>query len=104
MPDKKIIDLLKDYIMLLNAEGIPVYKAYLFGSFLSDSASASSDIDVMIVSDKFDEENDALAGKAWMLTRKVNTKIEPFLIGLKKFENDESSPLVSLVKEKGIEI
>ncbi len=104
MAKEEIIELLKKYIILLNAEGISVHRAFLFGSYSNDSASDSSDIDIMIVSDKYDETDDIVAGKIWKLTRKINTKIEPFLIGLNKFKNDNSSPLVSMIKTKGIEI
>ena len=58
----------------------------------------------MIVSDNYDENDDIAIGKAWRLTRKLNTKIEPFLIGMYKFNNDNSSPLISLIKSEGIEI
>lgn len=104
MAKKEIIELLKKYIILLNTEGISVSKAFLFGSYSNDSASDSSDIDVMIVSDKYDETNDIVVGKIWKLTRKINTKIEPFLIGLNKFKNDDTSPLISMIKTNGIEI
>ena len=104
MAKKEIIELLKKYIILLNTEGISVSKAFLFGSYSNDSASDSSDIDVLIVSDKYDETNDIVAGKIWKLTRKINTKIEPFLIGLNKFKNDDTSPLISMIKTNGIEI
>jgi len=104
MAKEEVIELLKKYIILLNAEGISVNKAFLFGSYSNDSASDSSDIDIMIVSDKYDETDDIVIGKIWKLTRKINTKIEPFLIGLNKFRNDNSSPLISMIKTKGIEI
>ena len=104
MAKKEVIELLREYILLLNAEGISVNKAFLFGSYSNDSASDLSDIDVMIVSDKYDETNDLIAGKIWKLTKKINTKIEPFLIGLNKFRNDDTSPLISMIKDKGIEI
>lgn len=104
MAKGEVIELLKKYIILLNAEGISVNRAFLFGSYSNDSASDSSDIDIMIVSDKYDETDDIIVGKIWKLTRKINTKIEPFLIGLNKFKNDNSSPLVSMIKTKGIEI
>lgn len=104
MAKREIIDLLRKYIMLLNAEGIQVNKAYLFGSYSNDTASENSDIDVMIVSDKYDETNDMASGKIWRLTRKISTKIEPILIGGKKFREDDVSPLVSMIKSKGIEI
>lgn len=104
MATKEVIELLKKYIALLNAEGISVKKAFLFGSYSNDTASDSSDIDVMIVSDKYDETDDLAVGNIWKLTRKINTKIEPFLIGAKKFSDDSSSPLVNMVKTRGIEI
>jgi len=104
MATNEVIELLKKYVALLNIEGISVYKAYLFGSYSNNTASDASDIDVMIVSDKYDESDDIAAGKVWKATRKVNTKIEPFLIGLNKFNDDSASPLISMIKEKGIEI
>lgn len=104
MAKSEVVELLKKYILLLNTEGISVYKAYLFGSYSTDTASDTSDIDVMIVSDKYDETDDLAAGKIWKLTRKINTKIEPFLIGMNKFRDDSSSPLVSMIKSTGIEI
>lgn len=104
MATSEVIELLKKYILLLNTEGISVYKAYLFGSHSTNTASEMSDIDVMIVSDKYDETDDEAAGKMWKLTLDINTKIEPFLIGLNKFNNDSSSPLVSMIKSTGIEI
>jgi predicted nucleotidyltransferase len=81
-----------------------VNKAFLFGSYSKNRADESSDIDVMIVSDNYDENDDIAIGKAWSLTRRLNTKIEPFLIGTKKFEGDTSSPLISMIKSEGIEI
>ncbi len=104
MAKREVIKLLKKYITLLNAEGISVNKAFLFGSYSNNTATDSSDIDIMIVSDKYDETDDVAIGKTWKLTRKVNTRIEPFLIGLKKFQDDDSSPLVSMIKAQGIEI
>jgi predicted nucleotidyltransferase len=104
MARSEVIELLKTYIFLLNSEGISVEKAYLFGSYITDTANESSDIDVMIVSDKYDENDDLVIGKIWKLTRKISTKIEPFLIGKIKFKEDNSSPLISMIKQQGIEI
>ena len=104
MATGEIIELLKNYIILLNDEGISVKKAFLFGSYSKKTATENSDIDVMIVSDNYDENDDLAIGKAWRLTRLLNTKIEPFLIGTNKFDNDNSSPLISMIKSEGIEI
>ncbi|MCF8373824.1 MAG: nucleotidyltransferase domain-containing protein [Bacteroidales bacterium] len=104
MAQREVIEMLQKYIALLKLEGIPVRKAFLFGSYSTNTASDTSDIDVMIISDKYDETDDLIIGKVWKLTKKVSTKIEPLLIGFKKFNNDSSSPLISLVKSAGIEI
>jgi len=100
----EVIEILKKYISLLNTEGISVSKAYLFGSYSTDSANDESDIDIMIISDKYNENDDLIIGKVWKLTKHISTKIEPFLIGLNKFNNDKNSPLIDMVKKNGIEI
>ncbi len=104
MARSEVIELLKKYILLLNSEGLTVNKAFLFGSYSTDTATENSDIDVMLVSEKFDEIDDEAIGRIWRLTRKISTRIEPFLIGIRKFKDDSSSPLVNMVKAKGIEI
>ena len=48
--------------------------------------------------------DDLLIGKIWYLTNKINTKIEPYVISTKRFNSDESSQLIQLVKQEGIEI
>jgi predicted nucleotidyltransferase len=102
MDNRDVIEMLKRYVLLLNAEGFSVSKAYLYGSYAAGTATNESDIDVLIVSDKVDENDDKAIGKAWRLTRKVSTRIEPYIIGLKNFNSLSSSPLVDTVKEKGV--
>ncbi len=101
MAEREIIEILKKYIFILRTEGITVDKAYLYGSYSSNSAHDDSDIDVMIVTEN---EDDYLTGKIWSLTRKVNSKIEPYLVGKERFNSFENSPLIDLVKKTGIEI
>lgn len=100
MAKREIIEILKKYIFILRSEGIPIEKAYLYGSHLSNTATDESDIDIMIVTEN---EDDYLTGKIWSLTRKVNSKIEPYLVGKKRFNNIDS-PLIDIVKRTGLEI
>jgi predicted nucleotidyltransferase len=104
MTKAEVIELLKKYVLILNSNVIKVYKAFLFGSYSTNTATDASDIDVMIVSEKYDESDDEAVGKIWKLTRLVNTKIEPFLIGKRKFMSDDNSPLIEHVKTKGMEL
>lgn len=100
----EVINILKKYVALLNSEGISVHRAYLYGSYSTNSASDSSDIDVLIVSANPEDPDDRITGKAWKLTRNINSRIEPLIIGQNKFDNDTNSPLLSLIKSKGISI
>lgn len=102
MAKNEVIEILRSYICLLRAEGISVHKAFLFGSYLSNTATIESDIDLMIVTEN--ENDDNLAGKIWKLTKKVNSRIEPFLVGINRFNSNDNSPLVDLVKRTGLEI
>lgn len=102
MAKNEVIAILRTYIFLLRAEGISVDKAFLYGSYLTNTATSESDIDLMIVTDN--DTDDYLAGKIWSLTRKVNSRIEPFLVGTKRFYSNDNSPLVDLVKRTGLEI
>jgi predicted nucleotidyltransferase len=101
MAKREIIEILKKYIIVLRSEGITIDKAYLYGSYLSNTATDGSDIDIMIVTEN---EDDYLTGKIWSLTRKVNSKIEPYLVGKDRFLNNDNSPLIDLVKKTGLEI
>ena len=98
----EVIEILKTYISLLRTERISVDKAFLYGSYLNDAATNESDIDLMIVTK--DDTDDYLTGKIWNLTKKVNSRIEPFLVGTNRFYSNDNSPLVDLVKRTGLEI
>lgn len=102
MVKSEIIEILRKYIYLLRAEGISVDKAFLYGSYLSNTETNDSDIDLMIVTEN--ENDDYIAGKIWSLTQKVNSKIEPYLVGTNRFYNNDNSPLIDLVKRTGLEI
>ncbi len=101
MAKGEIVEILKRYIFILRSEGITIEKAYLYGSYLSNTATNDSDIDIMIVTEN---EDDYMTGKIWSLTRKVNSRIEPYLVEKGRFNNNEDSPLIDLVKRTGLEI
>lgn len=101
MAKREIVELLKKYVFILRSEGIVVDKAFLYGSYLSNTANEDSDIDIMIVTET---EDDYITGKIWNLTRKVNTKIEPYHIPKSRFDENVSSPLIDLVKRTGLQI
>ena len=100
MAERKIINMLQSYLKLLTSEGVAIDKAFLYGSYLTNSQTDESDIDLMIVTNEVSDDD--TIGKIWSMTKKINSKIEPYLIDKKRFDAHNTSPLISLVKSKGL--
>jgi predicted nucleotidyltransferase len=103
MANQQIINIARKYLIILRKEGINVDKLYLYGSYSKGMETKDSDIDIMVISNDEDTD-DYSVGKIWALTKKVNSKIEPYLVTKKRFETDDTSPIIQIVKREGIEI
>jgi predicted nucleotidyltransferase len=57
MAKEQIVDIARQYLVLLRKEGLDVDRIYLFGSYSDDRETKDSDIDIMVVSrsDKNDD-------------------------------------------------
>ncbi len=105
MDRKETISKISEYIKILNESGLLIEKAFLFGSASRDEEHEGSDIDVMLISKRFDDSTDDLAySLIWKLTRRIDSRIEPFAVGLSRYDNDDVSPLLQIVKKEGIPI
>lgn len=89
MTQNEVIEISRNYVLWYRSEGISVDKAFLYGIYLTNTAISESDIDLMIVTENAND--DYLAGKIWNLTKKVNSRIEPFLIATKRFYSGQFS-------------
>ncbi|MFH1838500.1 MAG: nucleotidyltransferase domain-containing protein [Candidatus Kuenenbacteria bacterium] len=103
---KKIKNIIKEYSQLLKADGIPIEKIILYGSFAKNTFHKNSDIDICIISPKFGknphEEGKYLFRKLWMLK---DANLEPIGYSPKDFYSKKKiSPLLNEIKKNGIEI
>ncbi len=104
MSQTDVINIIRAYLLVLKKAGINIDKAYLYGSYARNEANDESDIDVLLVSSLFDTDDDYVLSKPWLFTKKVDYRIEPLSIGLKKFTTDDTSPIIEVVRQTGIEI
>lgn len=105
MVKRALIKYLENYLQYLVKEGFQFEKVFLYGSHATGGNRTDSDIDVLLVDSRFDKPgNDREGGKIWYLTYFFDPRIEPYTIGASKFQNDDASPLIEIVKEEGIEI
>jgi len=104
MVQQEAINIVKQYIRNLKNDGIPIKLAYLYGSYARNEATEDSDIDVLLVSDIFDTDDDYILSKPWSPKYRVDFRIEPLAVGLKRFQTDDVSPILELVRQEGIEV
>lgn len=104
MSQTDAINIIRTYLLALKQAGINIDRAYLYGSYARNEATAESDIDVLLVSRQFDTDDDYILAKPWLFTGKVDYRIEPLSVGLKRFETDNTSLIIEEVRQSGIEI
>lgn len=100
--NKEIADIVDKYIAIVK-ENYDVVAIILFGSYAKGTENEDSDIDIAVVTDdiktdKFNEEVNLT-----LLRRKIDSRIEPHIIKVEDYENDET-PFVVEVKNTGIKV
>lgn len=104
IPNPSIIEIVKLYIARLREKGLILSKVILYGSQARGDYSASSDIDLVLISPEFDVNPNAHTPLLWLTAADTDYRIEPMAIGKLKFENDDISPIIAIAKQEGIEI
>lgn len=100
--NKEIADIVDKYIAIVK-ENYDLVAIILFGSYTKGTEHQDSDIDIAVVTDdiktdKFDKEV-----KLTLLRRKIDSRIEPHIIKVADYENDETT-LVVEVKNTEIKV
>ena len=93
------------YLNYVHAQGIPVSYGILFGSYAKNTANQWSDIDLLVVSPRFDEAHTTEDyERLWMYAARTNKRIEPIPVGEKQFETDRDSMIISIARREGQKI
>jgi len=104
MDQREAIVIIRKYLNNLILSGLPIRRAFLYGSYARNEATESSDIDVLLVSDAFDTQDDMVLSKPWSPKLRFDYRIEPYVVGTKKFCDDDVSLILEMVRREGIEI
>ncbi len=99
---KKVLNSIAEYIDVLKKDRLPIENVYLFGSFAKGKQHRWSDIDLCIISKKF---NDPWKATQYLWSKRVRDNgltIEP--VGFSKKDFLMNSPLTSEIKKTGIEV
>ena len=97
---KRIIyNKIKEYIKILQENGIEVWRLYLFGSCAKDRFTPESDIDLAIFLDTDNVDGFLEDVKLMHLRRKVDLRIEPHSFARSDF--DETNPFIKEIITTG---
>lgn len=99
---REAIKLAKNFLNLLKKENFPIERVYLYGSYAKGKSHFGSDVDICIVSQKFNKDKDKIEFWLWQKRRTIHPLLEP--IGFSPKEFNELSPLVTEIQKKGIRI
>lgn len=102
MADESILSVIHAYFDAVRSHGVPVELGVLFGSQARDQQLADSDIDLLVVSPRFDEPRSRRdIDLLWRIAARVDSRIEPFPCGSRQWREDRTSPLLTVVREHG---
>ena len=104
MVEKEIIGKINRFVKELRRRKIRVAKVILYGSRVSGKSHEHSDIDVAIVSPDFGKDRYREGAKLFEIASEIDTRIEPFPVSLKAYENDTWVPLIYEIREKGLNL
>lgn len=105
MADRTIVKVVQNYLDYVRKQGIPVSYGVLFGSYAKNTANQLSDIDVLVVSPRFDETHDVEDYEnLWMYAARTDYRIEPIPVGKKQFEMDNNSMIIVIARREGQKI
>ncbi|MCA9919049.1 MAG: nucleotidyltransferase domain-containing protein [Anaerolineales bacterium] len=105
MVTQPILDNIQQYIHALEQHGLPVSLVILFGSYASGHTNEWSDIDLIVISPRFDgnvsiEDVNLL----WHTTLEIDNRIEPIACGQKQWQEDMVTPLLNVARREGVMI
>ena len=102
MLDETIVKTVQRYLEALRERGFDIRFGVVFGSYATGRADDWSDIDLLVVSPRFDDmANRADINTLWRTTIHIDSRIEPIACGEKRWIEDDSSAIVEIARRYG---
>jgi predicted nucleotidyltransferase len=102
MVSEPIVSAIRNYLQVVSEQGIPVRYGIVFGSQATGRADVWSDIDLLVISPKYDlprkrEDVNVL----WRIAARTDSRIEPIPVGERQYEEDDSSAIIEIARREG---
>jgi predicted nucleotidyltransferase len=101
MVDESVVKAIKVYLRAVQKEGIPVKAGVLFGSYATGKTHEWSDIDLLVISPRFDNLQRRDIDLLWYIAAKTDSRIEPIAVGEKQFAESHDSMIIEIARREG---
>lgn len=102
MVEESIIKSVRKYLRTLEESGLPVRFGVVFGSSALGTAGEASDIDLLVVSPRFDAPRKREdVNLMWRAAARVDSRIEPIACGEIEYAVDDGTPIYEVARRQG---
>lgn len=102
MVDERTVRVVQAYLRNLRQEGVAATAAIVFGSSARGNAGEWSDIDLVVVSPRFDEPFTIADVEAlWVTAGRTDSRIEPIPCGERQWLDDDASEILKVARREG---
>ena len=102
MVDESIVEAVRRYLKVVEQQGIPVEYGVVYGSQATGRAGDWSDIDLLVVSPRFDGKRQRSdVNLLWRAAARTDSRIEPIAVGSRQYLEDDSSAIIEMARREG---
>ncbi|MBI5375085.1 MAG: nucleotidyltransferase domain-containing protein [Candidatus Schekmanbacteria bacterium] len=102
MVNESVVKIIIKYLQAVENSGINVSFGVVFGSQVKGNNDEWSDIDLIVVSPKFDgTRNRQDVTLLWKIAARIDNRIEPIPCGEKQWQEDDVSIIIEIARREG---
>ena len=102
MGDESIVKSVQHYLRAVSRKRVPVKYGVLFGSYARGQQHEWSDIDLLVVSPRYDRKwTHKDWAKLWVVAAHTDVRIEPIPVGEKQYKEDDGSLIIEVARREG---
>lgn len=102
MVNESVINGVRKYLRTLQDQGFVVKFGVVFGSQVSGITDTWSDIDLLVVSPRFDDQSSRDdINLLWQIAARTDNRIEPIPCGERQWFEDDASAIIEIARREG---